>query len=182
MLLVAHRGPSSWLLIVGTLGCCLMTAEPRAHAADSPFVNQIPPGIALDPMPNPGPVPAGQAVLQHFVAGPMPVSSIAAAASANRGFIATNAATNLNLAATVEIGSQNNVTQLQNGSGDRSNVGIVAGDSNNVGVFQNGNNLQSSVLLIGTKGMSVGVLQPNGSSPVSMAVIHVPAGTVILPR
>jgi hypothetical protein len=146
---------------------------PGAHAADTPFIDQIPGGVTVV-LPN-----AGLNVDSHQ-------SAARGATAPTNNLRLMNVALphprQTNVATTVEIGNYNSVFQLQAGSGDESSVDIIGGNHNNVGVVQAGNNLDSSLLLIGTQGVSVGVLQGNHSAPVKMAIIRVPAGTVIVPH
>jgi hypothetical protein len=150
----------------------LALSTPVAQAADSPFIDQIPSGVTVAFPPNFSPL-----LNPHPTATPTFVPGFAPAPQ-----FAVPHSSNTNVAATIEIGNANHVLQVQDGIGDESAVGIIGGNDNNVGVVQTGNNLQSNLLLIGTKGMNISVLQPNGSAPVNMAVIHVPAGTVIIPH
>jgi hypothetical protein len=144
--------------------------SPVARAADTTFIDQIPNGQTLVLPPNAG------LLLNSHLSGPQGlVPSFTAApqfTAPRRG----------NSATTIEIGNNNSVFQLQTGTGDQSTVGIIGGNRNRVGVIQAGNNLESDLLLIGTQGMSVGVIEPNHSAPIRMAIIHVPAGTVIIPH
>lgn len=145
------------------------TLSPPARAADSMYIDQIPQGqMVILP-------PVNSALLgSHLTGAPSVAPSIAPGprfSAPRRG----------NSATTLEIGNNNSVLQVQTGSNDRSAVGIL-GNHNSVGIVQAGNDLVSDLLLIGTQGMSVGVIQPNHSAPVRMAVIRVPAGTVIIPH
>ncbi len=153
--------------------CAFASLASAAQAAESPFVQQIPGGLSTN-SPNFGPL----------LKSPAPTTSTpsfsAPGAAAAPLFAAPHP--NTNVALTVEIGNNNHVFQIQQGTGDQSDVGIIGGNNNNVGVIQAGNNLQSNLWLLGTKGMNVEVLQPNHSAPINMAIIHVPAGTVIIPH
>jgi hypothetical protein len=93
-----------------------------------------------------------------------------------------NPTTNHNFASTLEAGYFNRVTQVQSGSGNVSNVGIVKGLYNNVGVLQDGHSLTSNLLLVNTIGLSVGVLQPSGSAPVNMLIARLPNGALLIRR
>jgi len=141
-------------------------SSPVARAADTTFIDQI---------------PYGQTVVLPPIAGPLLASHLSATPSFTPAPQYT-APRRGNSATTVEIGNNNSVFQLQTGTGDQSSVGILDGNRNSVGVVQAGNNLESDLLLIGTQGMSVGVFEPNHSAPLRMAIIHVPAGTVIIPH
>jgi hypothetical protein len=87
-----------------------------------------------------------------------------------------------NLAATLQMGQYNRVLQGQFGTGNVSNVGIIAGVANNVGVLQAGDNLRSNLALINTQGLNVGVIQPNGSGPVNMLIARLPNGAILIKR
>jgi hypothetical protein len=87
-----------------------------------------------------------------------------------------------NIAQTLEIGRYNAVTQIQLGSNNISNVGILKGLDNSVGVLQVGHSLRSNLVLLGTKGLSVGVIQPNGSAPVNMLIARLPNGALLIKR
>lgn len=87
-----------------------------------------------------------------------------------------------NVAQTLEIGSYNQVLQVQLGINDYSAVGILGGNSNNVGVLQAGNNLRSNLLLLNTNSMAVGVIQPQGSAPVNMLIARLPNGALLIKR
>jgi hypothetical protein len=93
-----------------------------------------------------------------------------------------NPSTNRNFASTLETGHFNQVTQIQSGWGNVSNVGIVKGLYNNVGVLQAGHSLNSNLLLVNTIGLSVGVIQPNGSAPVNMLIARLPNGALLIKR
>ena len=143
---------------------------PSVAQAELPFIDQIPSGVTIN-------IPSNSSPLLNQYTVPGFVSSFAP----GRQFAAPHLSA-ANLASLAEIGNGNNAGITQNGGVDEAAVGIIGGNNNNVGILQNGNNLQSNLLLLGTKGMSVGVIQPNGSAPVNMAIIHVPAGTVIIPH
>lgn len=87
-----------------------------------------------------------------------------------------------NLATTLQMGQYNKVFQGQFGTGNVSNVGIIAGVANNVGVLQAGDNLRSNLALINTQGLNVGVIQPNGSAPVNMLIARLPNGAILIKR
>lgn len=87
-----------------------------------------------------------------------------------------------NYASTLEAGYFNRVTQVQLGSGNVSNVGILKGLYNNVGVLQVGHGLRSNLLLVNTVGLSVGVIQPRGSAPVNMLIARLPNGALLIKR
>jgi hypothetical protein len=87
-----------------------------------------------------------------------------------------------NLATTLQMGQYNKVFQGQFGTGNVSNVGIIAGVANNVGVLQAGDNLRSNLALINTQGLNVGVIQPNGSAPVNMLIARLPNGALLIKR
>lgn len=87
-----------------------------------------------------------------------------------------------NFASTLEAGYFNRVTQVQLGSGNVSNVGILKGLYNNVGVLQVGHGLRSNLLLVNTIGLSVGVIQPRGSAPVNMLIARLPNGALLIKR
>lgn len=87
-----------------------------------------------------------------------------------------------NLATTLQMGQYNRVFQGQFGTGNISNVGIIAGVANNVGVLQAGDNLRSNLALINTQGLNVGVIQPNGSAPVNMLIARLPNGALLIKR
>jgi hypothetical protein len=87
-----------------------------------------------------------------------------------------------NVAQTLQIGSFNQVAQIQAGANNRSTVGIIAGHYNRVGVLQAGNNLRSNLVLLNTRGLAVGVLQPNGSTPVNMLIARLPNGGLLIKR
>ena len=159
-----RRTLSSKLVVASA--CCSVAFMAHVALADSAFVDQIPSGVTTDP------ANLNSLVTLHSTAMP--------SFSPTPQFAAPHP--NANLAATIEIGNGNHVLQMQDGTGDQSNVDIIGGSNNNVGVVQAGNNLQSNLLLIGTQGISIGVIQPNHSAPVNMAVIHVPSGTVIIPH
>jgi len=142
--------------------------SPVVRAADTTFIDQIPNGQTAVLPANAGPL-----LSPHVPGTSSVVPSFAPQFTAPR---------HGNRATTVEIGNNNSVFQLQTGTGDQSLVGILGGNRNSVGVVQAGNNLESDLLLIGTQGMSVGVFEPNHSAPLRMAIIHVPAGTVIIPH
>lgn len=164
------------LLAIATAFSAAAALAPAARAADTPFIDQIPNGQMVHLPANAGtPLKPHLPLLNPRSSGLVPII----APSPN--FTAPHSA-HTNIATTVEIGNYNSVFQLQAGVGDRSSVGILGGNGNNVGVIQAGNNLVSDLLLIGTQGMNVGVLQRNNSAPVRMAIIHVPAGTVIIPH
>jgi len=152
-------------LAVASLGA-VAGVSTIAHA-ETPFIDQIPIGVTLH-------LPSNSAAI--FI----PSSSIALPNFTPTHQVATPHSPDVNAATTLEIGNFNRVTQMQNGIGDQSAVGIIGGNSNNVGVTQNGNNLQSNLLLIGTQGMHVNVVQSPNSPPVDMAVIHAPAATLII--
>jgi len=86
-----------------------------------------------------------------------------------------------NSATTLQIGNYNHVLQLQTGSNNISNVGIL-GSYNNVGLLQAGHSLRSNLLLLNTSGLSVGVIQPNGSAPVNMLIARLPNGGLLIKR
>lgn len=87
-----------------------------------------------------------------------------------------------NIATTLQMGQYNRVFQGQIGTGNVSNVGIIAGVANNVGVLQAGDNLRSNLALINTQGLNVGVIQPNGSAPVNMLIARLPNGALLIKR
>jgi hypothetical protein len=155
------------VLVAATALYSAATLTSVAHAADSPYMAQIPSGIAAD-------LPANFA--SALTQLPQSTSNFAPAPQFAVPHLSTG-----NLAQTVEIGNSNRVAQIQTGLGDQSGVGVIGGN-NNVGVVQAGNNLQSNLLMIGTQGMSVGILQPPGSAPVNMAIIHTSSGTLIIRR
>jgi hypothetical protein len=165
-----RRASQTSPFIVATTLFCLMTPCLPAHADDSPFVDQIPGRLTIN-----APTSSERPLNLSNVA-----SSVSNFATPPQFVLAHR--TNSNFSATVETGSRNNVFQFQNGVADDSTVGIIGGNSNNVFVAQGGSNLQSNLLMIGTKGVNAFVLQPNGSAPVNAAIIHVPAGTIIIPR
>ena len=87
-----------------------------------------------------------------------------------------------NIATTLQMGQYNRVFQGQIGTGNISNVGIIAGVANNVGVLQAGDNLRSNLALINTQGLNVGVIQPNGSASVNMLIARLPNGALLIKR
>jgi hypothetical protein len=164
------------LLAMATAFSAAAALSPPARAADTPFIDQIPNGQMVNLPSN-----AGPPLKPHLPLLNPPSSELVPSITPSPHFAAPHSA-HANTATTVEIGNYNSVFQLQAGIDDRSTVGILGGNGNNVGVIQAGNNLVSDLLLIGTQGMNVGVLQRNNSAPVRMAIIHVPAGTVIIPH
>jgi hypothetical protein len=87
-----------------------------------------------------------------------------------------------NVAQTLQIGSFNQVFQMQSGTNNLSNVGIIGGVKNNVAVVQSGQNLRSNLMMLNTKGLSVGVLEPNGSAPLNMLIARLPNGGLLIKR
>jgi hypothetical protein len=87
-----------------------------------------------------------------------------------------------NVAQTLQIGSFNQVFQMQSGTNNLSNVGIIGGVKNNVAVVQSGQNLRSNLMMLNTKGLSVGVLEPNGSVPLNMLIARLPNGGLLIKR
>ena len=164
------------LLAIATAFSATASLSPAARAADTPFIDQIPNGQMVNLPPNAGPLLKPNLSLLN------PRSSGLVPSITPSPHLAVPHSARANIATTVEIGNYNSVFQLQAGINDRSSIGILGGNGNNVGVVQAGNNLESDLLLIGTQGMNVGVLQRNNSAPVRMAIIHVPAGTVIIPH
>jgi hypothetical protein len=89
---------------------------------------------------------------------------------------------NGNFAQTVQIGNFNQVFQLQSGSNNFSNVGVIGGIRNNVAVLQSGHNLRSNLMMVNTQGMSISVIEPNGSAPLNMLIARLPNGGLLIKR
>jgi hypothetical protein len=87
-----------------------------------------------------------------------------------------------NIAQTLVIGNGNRTAQIQLGSGDMSNLGILGGSKNDVTVLQSGNSLRSNLVLLNTQGLMVGVIQPNGSAPVNALIARLPNGSLLIKR
>jgi hypothetical protein len=85
-----------------------------------------------------------------------------------------------NFAGTLEIGQSNHVLQVQAGTGNMSNVGILGGMHDNVDVLQHGQGLVSNLLLVGMQGVSVDVIQPPGAAPVNMLIAKLPNGGLLI--
>lgn len=83
-----------------------------------------------------------------------------------------------NLAATLQIGSFNNIFQLQHGTGNTSIAGTI-GSHDNLGVVQDGNQLFSNVWLLGT-GLKAWVIQPPGAAPLNMLIARLPNGSLLI--
>jgi hypothetical protein len=139
--------------------------------ADDAFIQQAPKGASNQPVTYAYPTvstPATSWTPRSGVMPPTPETAVPA--------------TGGNFASTLEVGRFNRVSQVQAGSGNISNVGIIKGSNNNVGVLQAGHSLKSNLLLVNTEGISVGVIQPNGSAPVNMLIARLPNGGLLIKR
>jgi hypothetical protein len=87
-----------------------------------------------------------------------------------------------NAARTFVLGNGNHTTQIQLGSGDVSNLGILGGNNNDVSVLQGGNSLRSNLVLLNAQGLDVGVIQPKGSGPVNALIARLPNGSLLIKR
>lgn len=155
------------------LGVAFLAASTGAgRAADPAYIPQMPAGsrVPLTMMkPIPGAIGAGA------------VQATRSPAYTPSQQTAVPVLSGANVAANLQVGSHNRVTQLQNGAGNASVVGII-GTNNNIGVLQAGNNLRSNLVVIGAQGLNVGVIQPNGSAPVNMLIARLPNGGLLIKR
>ena len=158
------------LLAVGVT--LLLASSGAVCAADTAYIPQMPAGSR---------VPQTQTQSAQGTFGTSVVQAVHSAAYAPSQQTAVPVVFGGNVAATLQVGTYNRVTQLQNGSGNASVTGVI-GANNNVGVLQAGNNLRSNLVVIGTQGLNVGVIQPNGSAPVNMLIARLPNGGLLIKR
>ena len=154
------------------LAALLLLGVPTlAASAESAYIAQVPAGsgAAISRVQSGG---ASFASAPASSARPQPLALLHAAVPVTSG---------TNIAGTLQVGSFNQVAQLQLGHGNASAVGVV-GVHNNVGVLQAGNNLRSNLVLLGTQRLNVGVIQPNGSAPVNMLIARLPNGGLLIKR
>jgi len=148
----------------GLVTLATMLASPAL--ADGAFVTQASKGAVF-----------GLSLISSPVSA-QPQPSFSAHGSARQTPEMAVAATGRNFASTLEMGRSNAVLQAQAGSGNASNVGIIAGKHDTVDVLQHGQGLVSNVALVGARGLTVDVLQPPGTAPINMLIARMPNGTL----
>ena len=158
--------------IIGLATAAMLVASAGPVAAsDSAFISQLPAGSRVS-LVAPPVATASAATPNHLGRTPQFAPSQQTAVPVGAG---------TNLAATLQVGAHNRVTQMQIGGNNTSAVGVI-GYHNNVGVLQAGNNLRSNLVLLGTQGLNVGVIQPNGSAPINMIIARLPNGGLLIKR
>jgi hypothetical protein len=151
------------------LAGALLCTSPEAFA-QSAYITQVPSNVTV--------------VERTLATQPIGTAPVSQYAPNQALFVPTPELTpprNVNLAYTLQIGSNNRVYQSQSGGSNFSNVGIVGGNSNNVGVWQNGRDL-SNLALVNMQGYTVGVFQPPGAAPVNMLIARLPNGSLLIKR
>jgi hypothetical protein len=159
---------------IATLFLALSLAASTQVLAESAYIPQISGGSGA----------GGRITLIRVPSGGTSASSgfVPTPETARPSRFAGSLPTSPNFAQTLVIGNGNATAQIQLGSGDISNLGILGGSKNNVTVLQGGNNLRSNLVLLNPQGLTVGVIQPNGSAPVNALIARLPNGGLLIKR